>query len=106
MNFDPTLGSEIQNTRPAVILQNNIGNRYSPVTIVAALSSHFGPSLYPTEVLLEPPEGGLREPCVVLLNQIRSIDTKRLIHRTGSLNSETMRRVDHALQISLGLVEI
>jgi mRNA interferase MazF len=59
VNFDPTLGSEIQKTRPALILQNDISNQHSPITIVAALSSQFDTKLYPTEVLITPPEGGL-----------------------------------------------
>lgn len=103
VNFDPTVGSEIKKIRPAVILQNDIGNRYSPVTIVAALSSQFGPSLYPTEVPIEPPEGGLKERSVVLLNQIRSIDKKRLVSNMGTLSAEIMQKVDVALRISVGL---
>ena len=106
VNFDPTIGAEIQKTRPALILQNNIGNRYSPVTIVAAISSWKGEALYPTEVSLEVYEGGLRVASLVLLNQIRTIDKQRLIKKTGTLTTETMERVDKALQISLGLVEI
>ena len=79
VNFDPTLGSEIQKTRPALVLQNDISNEYSPITIVAAITSQFDEGLYPTEVLIQPPEGGLTTNSVVLLNQIRSIDKKRLI---------------------------
>ena len=103
VNFDPTLGSEIKKTRPAVIIQNNTGNRYSNVTIVAAISSKFGAHLYPTEVYIEPPEGGLTKPCVILLNQIRTVDKSRLGKKLGALNRETMRHVDQALEISLDL---
>ena len=106
VNFDPTLGSEIKKTRPAVILQNDIGNRHSPVTIVAAISSQFGTELYPTEVFIEPPEGGLEKRGVVLLNQVRTIDKKRLAKKLGTLSRETMKRVDQALEISLGLAGI
>lgn len=106
VNFDPTIGAEIQKTRPALILQNNIGNRYSPVTIVAAISSQRGESLYPTEVSLGPFEGGLKTASLVLLNQIRTIDKQRLVKKTGTLHTETMERVNKSLQISLGLVEI
>ncbi len=106
VNFDPTLGSEIQKTRPALVLQNDISNEYSPITIVAAITSQFDERLYPTEVLIQPPEGGLTTNSVVLLNQIRSIDKKRLIKKLGSLNMDTMEQVDRAIQISLGLIEL
>lgn len=106
LNFDPTLGAEIQKTRPALIVQNDIANRHSAITIVAAVSSQFDEILYPTEILTKAPEGGLRTDSVILLNQIRSIDKRRLGRRLGTLRPETMRRVDHAILISLGLVEI
>lgn len=102
--FDPSIGAEIQKTRPALIVQNDVANRHSPVTIVAAITSQFDDHIYPTEVLMTPPEGGLRVRSVVLLNQIRTIDRRRLIRRIGVLAPATMRRVDTALQISLGLV--
>ena len=105
ISFDPTLGAEIRKTRPGLILQNDVANRYSPVTIVAAISSHFEEPLYPTEVLIREPEGGLRRDGVVLLNQIRSVDKRRLVKRLGRLEAETMVRVAQALRISLGLVE-
>lgn len=104
--FDPTMGAEIQKTRPALVVQNDLANRHSAITIVAAITSQFDEPLYPTEVLISPPEGGLRAKSVALLNQIRSIDKQRLVRRLGSLRSETINRVDHAILISLGLVEI
>jgi mRNA interferase MazF len=106
VNFDPTIGAEIKKTRPALILQNDISNRYSPITIVAAITSQFEEPLYPTEVLVKAPEGGLESDSVVLLNQVRSIDKQRLIKRLGVLKSETIMRVERAIQISFGLVEI
>ncbi len=105
VNFDPTIGSEIKKTRPAIILQNDIANRYSSVTIVAAVSSKFGDVLYPTEVAVNPPEGGLKDPSVILLNQIRTIDTKRLTKKLGVLKPITMEKVDRALRISLHLLD-
>ena len=106
VNFDPTIGSEIKKTRPALILQNNISNRYSPVTIVAAITSQFDKDrLYPTEALIKAKEGGLTVDSVVLLNQIRSIDKHRLIKRLGVLKPQTMENVERALQISFGLVK-
>lgn len=106
VNFDPTVGAEIRKTRPAVVIQNNIGNRYSAITIVAAITSKFDDRLYPTEVPVTPPEGGLEVQSVVALNQIRSIDLQRLAARLGTLKPETMERVDRALKISVGLLEI
>jgi mRNA interferase MazF len=104
--FDPTLGAEIRKTRPALILQNDTANRASPITIVAAITTKFDQELYPTEVLIRPPEGGLAADSVVLLNQIRSVDRRRLVRRIGRLMPETMRLVDSALMISLGLIEL
>ena len=106
VNFDPTVGAEIQKTRPALILQNDIANRHSPITILAAITSQFDDSLYPTEVLIRAPEGGLAVDSVALLNQVRSVDKRRLVRRLGAVTPETMERVTRALQISLGMVEL
>ncbi len=106
VSFDPTVGAEIRKTRPALILQNDIANRWSPITIVAALTSQFEEPLYPTEVPVIPPEGGLSAVSVVLLNQVRSIDKRRLVKRLGALKPETMRRAEQALMLSLGLVKL
>lgn len=104
--FDPTLGAEITKTRPALVLQNDIANRHGAITIVAAITSQFEGRLYPTEVLVKKPEGGLRTDSVVLLNQIRSVDKRRLIRRLGTLKPATMRDINRALEISLGLVPL
>jgi len=106
VNFDPTVGSEIRKTRPALVLQNNIANRHSPITIVAAISSKSDDALYPTEVLIASPEGGLRVDSVALLNQIRSIDRQRLTKRLGTVRPATMERIERAMQISLGLLKV
>jgi mRNA interferase MazF len=106
VSFDPTLGAEIKKTRPALILQNNVANRYSPITIVAAITSQVGEKLYPTEVFVRAPEGGLRTDGVILLNQIRSIDKRRLMKRLGHLKIETMEHVNQALRISLGFLQL
>jgi len=105
VSFDPTVGHEIQKTRPAVVIQNDISNQYSPITIVAAVSSHFSNPPHPREVIL-PAKSGFPKPSAVILNQIRSVDRKRLIKRLGALDAATMQRVDHALMISLGLVDL
>jgi mRNA interferase MazF len=106
VSFDPTVGAEIQKTRPALVIQNDIGNRYSPITIVAAISSKFGCPPYPTEVVMESSDSGLNQRSAVLLNQIRSVDRKRLVKRIGKASPQVMERVDRAIQISLGLIEI
>ena len=106
VGFDPTIGAEIQKSRPALVIQNDIDNRYSSITIVAAITSRFDDARYPTDVQVRPPEGGLSKPSMVLLNQIRSVDKRRLVQPLGRLRPQTMRQVDRALQISLGLVEV
>ncbi len=106
VNFDPTVGVEIKKTRPALVLQNNIANEHSPITIVAAITSKYDDELYPTEVLIFAREGGLSIDSVVLLNQVRSIDRARLVKRLGMVKVETMENVDLALQISFGLIEL
>src|SRR5207245_10683398 len=96
--FDPTPGAEIRKTRPALILQNDIANRSSPITFVAAITSKFDEELYPTEVLVRAPEGGLDADSVVLLNQIHSGDRRRLMRRTAPLSAATVplgRRPHH-----------
>ena len=106
VNFDPTVGAEIRKTRPALIVQNDIANQYSPITILATITSQFDIPPYPTEAIVETGESGLSQRSSVLLNQIRSVDRQRLIERIGRANPETMQRVDRAIQISLGLIRI
>lgn len=107
VTFDPARGHEIRKTRPAVIIQNDIGNRYSPVTLVAAITSKLSLVPYPVEVMVTPTKGnGLTTQSAVELSQIRSIDRERLVKRLGILDAATMRKVDHALGISVGLVSL
>ena len=106
VSFHPTLGAEIRKTRPALVLQNDVANKHSPVTIVAAITSKFEFPLYPTEVLISAPEGGLSLDSVVLLNQVRSIDRLRLVRKLGRLKPDTITKVNQAIQISFGLVRI
>jgi mRNA interferase MazF len=106
VSFDPARGHEIQKTRPAVVIQNDVSNRHSPITIVAAISSHFADPPYPREVPI--PLGGksgLNQPSAAILNQLRSIDRVRLVKRLGQLDTATMRKVDEALRISVGLAD-
>ena len=107
VEFDPARGHEIQKTRPAVIIQNDIGNRHSSVTIVAAVTSKLSPTPFPVEVGVAPGKGnGLTLPSAINLGQIRSVDRERLVKRLGALDAATMRKVDEALKISLGLSDL
>ncbi len=106
VDFDPTIGAEIRKRRPALVIQNDIDNRHSPITIVVAITSQIDAERYPTEVHVLPPEGGLTKPSIVLLNQIRSVDRRRVVGRLGRLGAPTMARVDRALQLSVGLVKL
>ena len=106
VEFDPARGHEIQKTRPAIIIQNDIGNKHSPNTIVAAISSKLSPMPYPVEVLVEPTKAnGLTAVSAIKLSQIRSVDRQRLVKRVGLVDAATMRKADEALKISLGLVD-
>jgi len=104
--LDPVVGSEQGNTRPVVIIQNDIANEYSPVVVVAAITTTVSSKDYPTEVRALTPEGGLRSNSTILLNQVRTIDKRRLVEYWGTLNPSTMERVNTALKISLGLVPV
>ncbi len=104
VSFDPTVGREIKKTRPALVIQNDLANKHSPITIVAAITS--GGKTYPTEVALPKGEGGLSVDSVALLNQIRSIDKQRLVKRLGTVKVSSMEKVDYALALSLGIIKL
>jgi mRNA interferase MazF len=101
VNFNPGRGSEQRGVRPALILQNDIGNQYASTTIVAAITTTR--KLYPVTVFVDPPEDGLSEPCMVNLAQLLTIDQQRLIRKLGTLRRESMQKVDDALALSIGL---
>jgi len=105
VSLDPTIGSEIKKTRPAVIIQNDVGNQYSSVTIIAPITSGDS-SGYPIEVEIKAPEGGLKNDSLALLDQIRAVDKRRLVRYMGKLHPSTIQKIDQALLISLGLVPI
>jgi len=107
VSLDPAIGAEIQKTRPAVVIQNDGANRASPITIVAAVTSHTeARRVYVTNIPVAKGEGGLTSPSLILLNQIRTVDRQKLIRHLGTLRPETMRRVDRALAISVSLDEL
>lgn len=105
VDLEPVIGSEQGKARPALIIQNDIGNEYSPVLIVAALTSGER-ARYDVQVEVKAPEGGLHNNSIVLLNQIRTIDKRRIGRYWGRLSTQTMQQVDEAIRISLGLVPI
>lgn len=105
INLDPTFGTEIKKTRPAVIIQNDFGNEHGTLTIVAPITSNIS-NTSPVRVLVNATEGGLKNNSSVLLNQVRAVDKRRLIRPMGTLKPQTMRRIDHAIKISLGLIPL
>jgi mRNA interferase MazF len=106
-SFDPTAGHEIKKTRPALVIQNDVGNRYSPLTIVAAITSTVSPVPYPVEVIIDPTAtNGMVVRSSIRLDQIRTVDRQRLVRRLGVVDSAIVAKVDEALKISLGLVHL
>ena len=106
VNLDPTIGHEIKKSRPAVIIQNNLGNKFSPITIIAPITSQKTELIYPFEVFLESRNTGLDKDSKVLLNQVRAIDKQRLVEKLGKVDEDTLSRINEAIKISLGLIEI
>jgi hypothetical protein len=99
----PVVGSEQGGIRPVVIIQNDIGNRYSPTVICAAITSKINKAKMPTHVEIEAGQDELVKDSVILLEQIRTIDKKRLKEKICHLNDQVMERVDQCVLISLGL---
>ena len=103
VDLDPTKGSEQGKTRPALVIQNDVGNEYSPTTIVAPLTTSYD-KVYPVNVEIKANESDLDKDAVVLLNQIVTVDIEeRIIKKLTTLNQEKMQEVDKAIRISLGL---
>ncbi|MGI5854076.1 MAG: type II toxin-antitoxin system PemK/MazF family toxin [Bacillota bacterium] len=105
-SLNPVIGSEQGGLRPVLIIQNDIGNTYSPTTIVAAITSRMKRAKLPTHVEIKNSQSELERDSVVLLEQIRTIDKRRLQEKIATLDEESMERVKKALEISLGLVDI
>ena len=103
--LDPTLGREIQKTRPALIIQNDVSNRLSDITIMAPITSTVRFPLSPVHVLIAAgPVTGLTVTSVAVFNQIRAVDRMRLVKRLGAVDRGTLELVDEAIRISLGLI--
>ncbi|HOV41809.1 MAG: type II toxin-antitoxin system PemK/MazF family toxin [Oscillospiraceae bacterium] len=102
-DLSPVVGSEQGGIRPVLIVQNDIGNKHSPTVIAAAITSQKDKAKLPTHINLDAVSCGLAKDSVVLLEQIRTIDKKRLRERMGELDAEAMSKVNQALSISFGL---
>ena len=102
-DLSPVVGSEQGGVRPVLIIQNDVGNRFSPTVIAAAITSQKDKTRLPTHIQLNSRDCGLARDSVVLLEQVRTIDKRRLKERMGKVEDPYMDQVDHALSISFGL---
>ncbi|WP_394347511.1 type II toxin-antitoxin system PemK/MazF family toxin [Xylanivirga thermophila] len=105
-DLSPVVGSEQGGVRPVLVVQNDIGNKYSPTIIIAAITSQINKAKLPTHIEISAKDYSLPKDSVVLLEQIRTIDKKRLREKVGYLMPETMKKVDEGLMISFGLIEL
>lgn len=103
-DLSPVIGSEQGGIRPVLVVQNDIGNKYSPTIIAAAITSKLDKAKLPTHIELSSKEYGLEKDSVVLLEQIRTIDKTRLKERIGELSPVKMNQVNKAMMISLGVI--
>lgn len=102
-DLSPVIGSEQGGIRPVLIIQNDVGNKYSPTVIAAAITSQKEKANLPTHIKVEAEDCGLSKDSIVLLEQVRTIDKKRLREKMGTLDMEAMGQVDRALSVSFGL---
>ena len=102
-DLSPVVGSEQGGVRPVLIVQNDTGNRYSPTVIAAAITSQVNKARLPTHIELSAQKYGLTKDSVVLLEQIRTLDKRRLREKMGRLDTELMEKVDSAIAVSFGL---
>jgi len=102
VSLDPTIGHEVQKTRPAVVVSSNIYNRYNWVVVVMPLTSHNVAEY--DQVLIKPPEGGIASASVTLPDQIRAVDRRRLVKRLGRVEPHTIAAIDRSLRIVLDLL--
>lgn len=102
-DLSPVVGSEQGGVRPVLIVQNNIGNKFSPTVIAAAITSQKTKANLPTHIELQAESSGLAKDSVVLLEQIRTIDKRRLKEKMGTINPNSMNKVNEALSVSFGL---
>ena len=102
-DLSPVVGSEQGGMRPVLIVQNDTGNKHSPTVIAAAITSQIGKARLPTHIELEAKSYGLSKDSVILLEQIRTIDKRRLKEHMGRLDDDLLKKVDNAIAVSFGL---
>ncbi len=103
-DLSPVVGSEQGGVRPVLVIQNNVGNKYSPTVIVSAITSQLNKSKLPTHIELDSEEFGLKSDSIILTEQIRTIDKSRLKEKIGHINdTQVMSKIDNALGVSFGL---
>ena len=102
-DLSPVVGSEQGGVRPVLIVQNNVGNRYSPTVIAAAITSQMNKTRLPTHIAVPGQTYGLTRDSIILLEQIRTIDKRRLKEKMGRLDDQVMEKVDAALSVSFGI---
>ncbi|ADH98068.1 transcriptional modulator of MazE/toxin, MazF [[Bacillus] selenitireducens MLS10] len=105
-DLSPVVGSEQGGVRPVLIIQNDIGNRFSPTVIVAAITAQIQKAKLPTHVEIDAKKNGFDRDSVILLEQIRTIDKQRLTDKITHLDEKTMAKVDEALRVSIGLIHL
>lgn len=103
-DLSPVVGCEQGGVRPVLIIQNDVGNKYSPTVIVCAVTSQLTKAKLPTHIEVSRGQNGLAKDSVILMEQIRTLDKKRLKERVGALDATQMRKVERAVLISLGFV--
>lgn len=103
-DLSPVIGSEQGGVRPVLVVQNDVGNKYSPTIIVAAVTSQINKAKLPTHVEISAQGHGLNKDSVILLEQLRTIDKKRLRERIGRVDADVMKLTDEAVAVSLGLI--
>jgi len=103
-DLSPVIGSEQGGIRPVLIVQNDVGNKFSPTVIAAAITSQRFKTSLPTHIQVNADGCGLAKDSIVLLEQVRTIDKRRLKEKMGNLNENEMNRIDKALSVSLGIV--
>ena len=103
-DLSPVVGSEQGGVRPVLVVQNNVGNKYSPTVIIAAITSQLSKAKLPTHIELSHSKYNLPKDSVVLLEQIRTLDKRRLQEKLGVIDTATMQSIDVAIMISLGII--
>ena len=103
-DLSPVVGSEQGGTRPVLVVQNDVGNKYSPTVIAAAITSRINKAKLPTHIEIDAARYGLQKDSVILLEQVRTIDKKRLREKIGKLDEVQMIKVNDAVSISFGLI--